>query len=158
MGTLNVFYLRVCRVSFDTKASVTTLSSMDFLLFDNTTKKTEAYRFSNDDVRASEKDRYEAWEFAKKNRDPWDRFVLKRYVPLRDFQSNCQVYSQYDTKGESIAEGSRIHRVQVLMWLGAKPAVSLFGTLKYPEPVPPFVEGGKVRLLNGSYRPWWVRY
>jgi len=42
------------------------------------------------------------------------------------------------------------------MWLGAKPAVTLRGTLRYPEPVPPFVENGDVRTLNGSYRPWWV--
>lgn len=150
MGTLNVFYIRVCRVSFEAKASVTTLGWMDFLLYDNTTKKKEAYRFSNGYIHSSEMDKYEAWEFARKNKDPWDRFVLKRHAPLQDFHGSSQLYSQYDSKGRSIGEGSRVHSIRLLMWLDEGPDVTLFGTLRYPEPVPPFIESGKVRLLKGS--------
>jgi hypothetical protein len=150
MGTLNVFYIRVCRVSFDTTASVTTLGWMDFLLYDNTTKKKEAYRFSNGNIRASEMDNYEAWEFAKKNKDPWDRFVLKRHIRLEDFHGSSQLYSQFDSKKRSFGEGSRVHGIRLLMWLDEGPDVTLFGSLRYPEPVPPFIESGKVRLLKGS--------
>ena len=160
MGTFNVFYIRVCRVSFDTKASVTTVGAMDFLLWDKRTKKTEAYQFSKDAFRWADdkKARYETMEFAKKNKDPWDRFVLSRYVPLKDIQGSSQLYSQYESKGRDIDEGSQIHHIRFVMWLGAQPAISLLGTLTYPEPVPPFVEGGTVRLLNKSYRPWWLTY
>jgi hypothetical protein len=151
MGTFNVFYIRVCRTQLDLSGSVIKFKSMDFVLWDKTTKKSCAYRFEQGYSKISGEDKYEVWKFVKKNRDPWDRFVIDTYRDVKDFETDsAQLYSQFKTK--ETFDTSRDHRIRFVLWIGASPAVELRGKLRYPEPVPPFVEGGHVRHLDKALK------